>query len=404
MKSRDVIDRLATSITLAWVLLLCSSTLQASSSRATTPNTVLPEVEVWVEGPWAYADDPRDAQRIVLIAPDSDSIQHTHAAVAHSAGDRELDSDSVLEIRNLTHTQQACSTCTINAYQVDVDRRVLTDLLGSRTGRYVISLPKPDRYEQAVGQESRVRSRWWDDCRPRQNCGGQPLHTTQVIFHYTVSALEGFSIGPTAQQQTTLSFEDRHVITIFMTPKGEIDQCDSVGRLAFHHLVRLFSLNLYVDLRTKIVGSNASTGPYPSDDPPGLSTCLDSDPQNPRNNDPQNPTYQVTRSIAAALNDLANYFRNPDQGSAVQARAECNQIHHYRNLVPTDTDRQQFDNSMAILNDILTGTENRQTKNAKLDSVVLIRALDNLEVVRRRIVFHNGSGACRNPILQVNAV
>jgi hypothetical protein len=388
------------------VLLLCSSTLQASSQRTTTTsNTTLPEVEVWVEGPWAYADDPRDAQSIVLIAPDSDSIQHTHAAVTHSAGDRELDYDSVLEIRNLTHTQQACSTCIrINAYPAGVDRRVLTNLLSSGTGRYVISLPKPDRYEEAVGQESRVRSRWWDDCRPSQNCEGQPPHTTQAIFHYTVNRLDGFSIGPNAQQQTPLFFEDRHVITIFMTPKGEIDQCDSVGRLAFHHLVTLFSLNLFVDLRTKLVGSNAATGPYPSDDPPGPSTCLDSDPQNPRNNDPQNPTFRVTRSIAAALDDLANYFRNPDQGSALQARAEWNQIYQYRHLIFKESERQQFDNSMAILKDILTGTENPQTTNTKPDSAVIVRALDNLEVVRRRIVFHNGSGACRNPILQLNPV
>jgi len=396
MRLPNLLSRLLTTALVALTCVLsCSSSLQATS-RSAAPKVSLPEVEVWVEGPWAYADDPRDPQRIVLIAPDSDSIEHTPAAVAHKTGDVELDSDSVLEIKSLTHTQQSCSTCSaINSQTADVNKQALVKLLDSKKGRYVISLPKPDSYEEAVGQESRVRSAWWDNCRPN-NCGPQRPRTTQMIFHYTVSSLDGFSVGPTPQTQTSLKFQDRHIVTIFMTAKGEIDDCDSGGRLAFRELVRLFSLNLYVDLRIK------STGPYPSDDPPGPSPCLDGDPQNPGNSDAQKPAYKITRSLAGALEDLANYVLDPGHSPAVQARADWNQVNHYRNLVTTEHDRQQFDESMANLNNFLTSIEN--AKKITADSSATISALQNLEIVRKLIPFHNGSGACRNPLLQLNPV
>jgi len=217
-----------------------------------------------------------------------------------------------------------------------------------------------------------------------------------MIFHYTVTSLDGFSVGPTPQTQTPLKFQDRHIITIFMTAKGEIDDCDSGGRLAFRELVRLFSLNLYVDLRIK------STGPYPSDDPLGPSPCLDSDPQNPANNNAKKPEDKITRSLAGALEDLANYVLDPHHIPAVQARADWNQVNHARNLVPTEHDRQQFDESMAILNNFLTGIEDAKT--ATTDSSATISALQNVQMVRKVIPFHNGSGACRNPLLQLNPV
>ena len=62
-----------------FVLAILLSTSVVSDSQAVQANSASAgdkfatnrsgfDVEVWVEGPWAYAEDPDNAQRIVLIA------------------------------------------------------------------------------------------------------------------------------------------------------------------------------------------------------------------------------------------------------------------------------------------------------------------------------------------------
>ena len=349
------------------------------------------DVEIWVEGPWAYADDPRPGQkgRIVLIAPVETKISHTPPAVGHRTGDYELmTQDWVLEIKNFMRNPQMS---VINAHPADVDKQALTTLLDKGADRYVISLPQPDFYEEAVKQEGRAHSTWWDDCLG--NCGPQPARTTQMILHYTVSSLDGFSLGPPAQKPISLSFQDRHVIKIFMTPKGEMDDCDSGGRLAFRELVRLFSLTLYVDLRAK------GDDKYPSDDKMDRWFCLTDDPQNPANNDAQKPTYKITRSLAGALDDLADYILVPDRKRAEQARADWNQVRRARNLVSGDDKRKKFTDSIVTLDSFLTSLEGEAGNKTQ---VLPIDALISLKTARTLIPFHNGSGACRNPLLKLN--
>jgi hypothetical protein len=386
MKARNLLSRL-TATTIALLALGCvlvarSPNLLVSPEPA-TPNISLQDVEVWVEGPWAYTDDPRDSTRIALIAPNPKSIGHLAPAVAHRTGDLKLDADSVLEIANLAHLPQPCSTCSmVVAPQPKVLKQKLTDVLNAKKGWYVITLPKPDFYEEAVGQESKIGSVWWDDCRP--NCitsSVRQSHTTQIILHYSVNALQGFTVN-----KTKLDFQDRHTVNIFMTPKGEIDDCDSGARATFKELVALFSLQLYIDLPV-------SSGHYPSDDDPGTPNCLDSDPQKPANN--------VAGSLADALERLRDYILEPAPGLASRARAAWNQLNQARNLVPSG-DLPTFNENMAGLDQFLRSAE--EAKKTTPDSPATMRALLSLKAVSQSIPRHNGSGACRNPLLKLNPV
>ncbi len=257
-----------TFVTLACVLVLCPSVSHAGSSESVAAKAPVSDVQVLVDGPWAYSEDPRDAKRIVLIAPTASSINHFIPAIGYKDGDLELLLDSTIEISNLA--SNPCPGCSSdNPYKPKVDRQSLKDLLNSKKGRYVISLPKPDFYEDGKHRESKVGMVWWGDCYP--TCNGSSTRapfTTQVILHYITNDSQGFTVNG----GKSLDFEDHNRVEIYMNPKGKMEDCDSGGRLAFREMVRLFSLKLYVDYGDK-------NNNYPSDDDP--QDCLGSDPQKP---------------------------------------------------------------------------------------------------------------------------
>ena len=360
--------------TLAFALVLCPSVSNARSSANMAVKPPVSEVQVLVDGPWAYADDPRDATRVVLIAPSPSSINHFIPAIGHKGGALELSLDSRVEIDK--PAPSPCPGCSSDVpYRPKVDRQGLIDLLNSKKDRYLISLPKPDFYEEGISQESKVGTVWWGDCYP--SCKGsstQAPFTTQVILHYATDGSNGFSVNG-----KSLHFEDHNRVEIFMNPKGKMEDCDSGGRLAFRGLVRLFSLKLYVDY-------GDANNHYPSDDDP--EDCLGSDPQNPSN--------AMAASLEVALDRLGDYVVQPMPADAAQARADWNQVNHARNLVP-DNQRKQFGADMVNLDTFLKKVSN--DKKIKIDSSVTVAALQSLRAVHGFIPFHDGSGACRNPLL-----
>jgi hypothetical protein len=315
----------------------------------------------------------RRATEVVLIAPDPRSINHFIPSVKHKGGTLELLPDSRIDISNLSSSP--CPGCSNeNPYRSKINRQTLVDLLGSKKGRYAISLPKPDSYEEGVRERSKVGTVWWKDCYPA--CSGSSkigLYTTQVILHYKTKDSQGFNVD-----HNGLDFVDHDEFDIFMNPKGAIDDCDSGGRLAFKELVGLFSLKLYVDLQN-------SHKNYPSDDDP--EDCLGSDPQNPSN----------TTSLELALELLGNYVIQPVPADAAQARTAWAQVNHAHNLVSMD-ERIQFERSMTKLDEFLKRVE---AHNNKVDSSSTAQALKGIRTVRQSI-FHDGSGACRNPLLALS--
>jgi hypothetical protein len=354
------------------------------------------DVEVWVEGPWAYADDPRPGQTgIVLIAPNATSINHLPPAVGYADGDSPV-GVSTITINKLT-TPSPCPARCVPLFPppVPVDKNKLISLLNTSAGNYVISLPHPDYYEQAVGQESRLRYGWWDECRPFnaphvppnkncQNTSVQKKFVTKMILHYSVTTLDGFFLDATRHE-----FEDQRFIHIFMTPQGKMDPCDTGGRRAFAGLVGLFTLKsaepLYIDLPSPV-------GPYASDDPPGAPNCLDNDPQKP-------VPPPIAGSLEDALSYLDAYIVNPEQGEPRLARACFERVYNFRYLLPKDP-RHSFEENMETLDKFLK----RVQEGSKPSSKEQIKALQTFEVAKKSINRHDGSGACRNPLLPLSPI
>jgi hypothetical protein len=377
---------------LGWI----SSTLLKNPHSLSTVAAASEDVQVWVEGPWAYAPDPRTGHNgIVLIAPSGDAIDHFAPAVQYKAGDFSLSTTvtgyaqgyAEIAIKNMTSPSPCPAPCSFSKpTAVPVDKKNLISLINKPGSNYVISLPTPDYYEQAVVGESRLRYGWWKECHPTptstSTCGSssnQDMFASQMILHYSVSTLAGITIDGPAHPY---DFEDQRVIHIFMTPQTTMDPCDSPGRQTFLELVRLFTVKsaelLYIDLK------DTKNGRYPSDsdDKDG---CLDNDPQNPIN---QN---SVT-SLRGAFETLRAYLVDPSDDRLPKAQASLKWIKHYGHLVTT---RQPlFDENVKSVESFL--------KNKRPSSSKRIKVLRNLDAAERWIPFHDGSGACLNPLLPLN--
>jgi hypothetical protein len=347
------------------------------------------EIQIWVEGPWAYADDTRPGQTgIVLVAPNPDAIHHTAPAIGHHNGDYEFSSGSVL--RDFPKRRPIKQASTANPQRINFSNQNLANFLSRvATDRHILFLPKPDWYEESAIAMAKLRSTWWSKCFP--DCGSEVPHTNQMILHYGVSSLPDTFEVKSSDEDKRLFFRDRNVITIFMTAEGRIDPCDSDARLAFHRLVGLFSATLYIDLRD-------TTNKYPSDDPNDTEGCLANDPQNPDNNDPNMPNLRITRSLSGALHDLQSYILTPKKEDADRARANWNQVRRANKFFgPTEGDkRKEFDDNMAIVDGYLTDLE-----GDRKFSVTPTKALVALVNAGKSIPFHNGSGACRNPLIEL---
>jgi hypothetical protein len=282
-----------------------------------------------------------------------------------------------------------------------VDKSKLISLLNTPAGNYIISLPRPDYYEQAVARPSRLRYGWWDECRPSnpppptlpdKSCKGTSAEgrfVTQMILHYSVTTLDGFYLDTKKHP-----FEDQRFIHIFMTPQGKMDPCDTGGRGAFFALVGLFTLKsakpLYIDLPKPMTQTN-----YASDDLPGMPNCLDNDPQKPL-------PPPMAGSLASALSYLRDYILNPKQGNARLARASFNRVYGFRALISTETKspKETFEDSMRDLDEFLKTVQGGKKPRASKQ----IRALEDLEAATGPINRHDGSGACRNPLLPLSAM
>lgn len=210
----------------------------------------------------------------------------------------------------------------------------------------------------------------------------QNKFVTQMILHYSVTSLDGFILDATPYE-----FEDQRFIHIFMTPQGKMDPCDTGGRRAFAGLVGLFTLKsaepLYIDLPSPV-------GPYASDDPQGAPNCLDNDPQKPL-------PPPIAGSLEDALSYLDGYIVNPEQGEPRLARASFERVYNFRNLLPKEP-RHSFEENMETLDIFLK----RVQEGSKPSSKEQIKALQNFEIAKKSINRHDGSGACRNPLLPLS--
>jgi hypothetical protein len=234
-----------------------------------------------------------------------------------------------------------------------------------------------------MDEQSRVSPKWFQDPGAPQAWYTGSM-TSVMELHYTVTKLDGFTLNNNGK---TIPFQDNNRIAIGMSPIGEMTNiCDPSGRDAFRFLTRLLGVTLYVDLKT-------DSGYYPSDSG-GEYQCLYDDTQNPHSG--------MGGSFQAILDDLADYIDAPSKEAAVRARFNLQQLKLVAPFFSMD-DATEFESRRGNLRRFV---EEKAEAPEKADLKKKDRALEDIASMRS-IIFnnrHNGSGACRNPILHFQVV
>jgi hypothetical protein len=194
-------------------------------------------------GPWAFAPDPLDANRIVAIAPRT--AEHRDLFVQTS--DRlKLDS-GVYELALPTHNGAGAAIADPSIAQVDIDPQSLQRALDSKAGRYVIRLPKPEEYGVAERRRSRIGAAYPPDASTERD------YATAVTLRYNVSSLNGFSLAGSPDEgafSPSLLRVETTTIHFMIVPTRRddpMDKCDTHSRESFRGLTTLLGLTLYVD-------------------------------------------------------------------------------------------------------------------------------------------------------------
>lgn len=242
------------------ILLTTVSLLGCGQSRETTPTTAAtaaaaaPEkVFVIFEGPWAFAPDPKDAGKILAIAPKTKDHRDLYITPSKR-----------LSLKSGVYDLSIPATTATGAPSIDPDitqaKTTAADLqrvLDNKAGRYAVRLPKPEAYVAAQRFHCRISSSYSFDTVPEKDC------VTSVSLRYSVSGMSGFSLSGTPDSGSLnpeLLRVETPTINFTIDPVQDDDSCNTHARQAFHDLTVLLKLTLYVDF-------------------PGNPNCHDKDPQ-----------------------------------------------------------------------------------------------------------------------------
>ncbi|MGB8011023.1 MAG: hypothetical protein WCF68_05375 [Terriglobales bacterium] len=234
---------------------------QATSAPATVTQAPSAEkVFILFEGPWAFAPDPKDAGSVVAIAPKT----KMHHDLFVKASNQSTLAAGTYDLSFPAHTGTAAATADPSIAQADIDPQNLQRALDSKSGRYVIRLPKPEQYVVSARSRTRLGRTYPPDASTEKD------YATGVSLRYNVSSLNGFSLGGTPDSGTfnpLLLQVETPMIRFVIRPAKEDDpwdKCDTHSRESFHALTALLGLTLYVDF------------------PDNPADCHGKDPQNAR--------------------------------------------------------------------------------------------------------------------------
>jgi hypothetical protein len=247
------------SVVLATLFLAaCNQSQPPTATPAATESKAAAAKDVYVifEGPWAIAPDPADANNVLLVAP---KTMH-HRDLYVTASNHSTLASGIYGLSFPGHVTPGAETYDPAILRAKIDNQNAQRALDSKAGRYAIRLPKPDAYLPSHRHRARAGSTYPPDASTEMD------YATAVSLRYSVSSLSGFSLSGTPDTGTfnpLLLQVDTPAIRFVIEPMEGNDVCNTHARQAFHDLVQLVGLTLYVD--------------YP-DNP---SDCHDKDPQVP---------------------------------------------------------------------------------------------------------------------------
>jgi hypothetical protein len=211
------------------------------------------------EGPWAFAPDPKDANRVLALAPKTKS----HHDLVVQSSDKTLTS-GIYDLSLPTRTGPAAGTIDPNILQTKIAPQNVQRVLDSKLERYAIRIPKPEAYLESSHYRSRAGSAYPPDATTEKD------YVTVVSLRYSVTSLNGFSLAgrPDSGSFNPLSLDAKTpTINLVIEPAHEpdpADKCHTHSREAFRDLTKLLNIALFVD--------------FPNDP----SECHGKDPQNTR--------------------------------------------------------------------------------------------------------------------------
>jgi hypothetical protein len=249
----------------------------AAQSQPTTPPTQ--HVFVIFEGPWAIAPDPKNANNVLLLAP---KTKH-HRDLYVTASNHATLAAGVYDLSFPGPMTPGAGTSDPSIFRAKIDPRNAQNALDSKGIRYAIHLPKPDAYLPAHRHQGRVGSTYPPDAATDME------YATALALRYSVGSLSGFSLSGTPDTGTFSPLPLRvetPTIRFAIEPTEDDDVCSTHSRQAFHDLVQLVGLTLYVDF---------------TENP---SSCHDKDPQVARGGGPSS-TSLLERITALWTGNLA---------------------------------------------------------------------------------------------------
>ncbi len=243
---------------LATLSLVACEKSQPPAAAPAAPPVTTEKVYVEFRGPWAFVADPKDANSVLAIAPKAKG----HRDLYVQASNQSTLASGVYDLSLPAHSGPAAATADPSIAQAKIDAQNLQRALDSKSGRYVIRLPKPEQYVVALRHRSRLGAAYPPDASTEKD------YATATALRYNVSSLNGFSLAGTPDSgafNPLLLQVETPTIRFIIAPAQEDDphdKCDTHSRESFHHLTTLLGLTLYVDF------------------PDNPDDCHKSDPQN----------------------------------------------------------------------------------------------------------------------------
>jgi hypothetical protein len=303
-------------IVLASVLLVtvffvaCEQSKPTASAPAAAPQAVPPEkVFVVFEGPWAFAPDPKDASKVLAIAPKTKIHRDLYVTASNNAPLASGNYELSVPATGVT----GAATQDPNIAQAKTTAADLQRVIDTKSERYVIRVPKPEAYMAASRFRSRLGSNYPPDASTEKD------YITAVSLRYSVGSLRGFSLSGSPDSGSFNPFllqVETPTVSFIIDPAHEVDpsdKCRTHSRESFRDLTRLFKLTLYVDF------------------PDSPSSCRDKDPQRSKTAQNGPPSWRErltvlleghaaevqTASLAPEIAAIYPRFLDPSQSASI---------------------------------------------------------------------------------------
>lgn len=251
---------LASAAMATFFLVACQQSQPPDATPAATQSKAIPaaaatkDVYVIFEGPWAFAPDPKDANSVVLLAPKTGHHRNLYV----TASNHSTLAAGIYDLSFPGHVGPGAQTYDPSILRATIDPKNVQRALDLKGDRYAVRLPKPEAFLPAHRHRSRAGSTYPPDASTEKE------YATAVSLRYNVASLSGFSLSGTPDSGTfnPLPLQvDVPAIRFVIEPTEDDDVCNTHSRQAFHDVVQLVGVTLYMDF---------------ADNP---SDCHDKDPQ-----------------------------------------------------------------------------------------------------------------------------